>query len=46
VEITDCVTYELPFGPVGRMAQFLFVRRQLEAIFDYREQAVRRLLGV
>jgi len=45
VEIVDRITYELPFGPVGRMAHALFVRRQLEAIFDFREQAVRRLLG-
>jgi ligand-binding SRPBCC domain-containing protein len=45
VEISDCVTYELPLGPLGRAAHALFVRRQLEAIFDYRERAVSRLFG-
>jgi hypothetical protein len=45
-EIVDRVSYELPLGPAGRVAHALLVRRQLEAIFDFREQAVRRLLVV
>jgi ligand-binding SRPBCC domain-containing protein len=43
-EIADHVTYALPFGPLGRMAHWLFVARQLRAIFDHRERAVRRAL--
>jgi len=44
-EIRDRVTYELPLGPLGRVAHALFVRRQLEAIFAYRERVVRGLFG-
>ena len=36
VEMLDTVEYALPFGSVGRLAQALVVRRQLETIFDYR----------
>jgi ligand-binding SRPBCC domain-containing protein len=44
-EVTDRVEYALPFGVLGRIAHALFVRRQLEAIFRYRERAVRQILG-
>lgn len=44
-EIHDRVEYALPFGPLGRLAHFLLVRRQLRAIFDYRERRMRELLG-
>ena len=44
-EIRDEVTYELPFGVLGRIAHRLIVRRQLESIFDHRERVVRELLG-
>lgn len=32
----DIVYYGLPFGIIGRIANWLFVRRRLEQIFDYR----------
>ena len=44
-EIRDRVTYALPLGPLGRLAHALFVRRQLEAIFAYRERVIRELFG-
>jgi ligand-binding SRPBCC domain-containing protein len=44
-EIRDRVTYELPLGPLGRLAHGLFVRHQLESIFAFRERAVRDLFG-
>ena len=40
----DVVDYELPFGPLGSLAQALFVRRSLERIFGYRRQAVTEVL--
>jgi ligand-binding SRPBCC domain-containing protein len=36
----DTVRYALPFGPLGAAAHRLLVRRDLEAIFDYRREAV------
>jgi ligand-binding SRPBCC domain-containing protein len=40
VEIPDEVRYALPLGPLGRLAHALFVRRDLERIFDFRARAV------
>ena len=37
----DVVEYELPLGPLGKLAHALLVERLLQRIFDYREQAVR-----
>jgi len=36
VEMIDIVHYKLPLGPLGSLANFLFVRKQLKGIFDYR----------
>lgn len=41
--IHDHVRYELPLGPLGAIAHRLFVRRDLERIFDYRSEAFERL---
>jgi ligand-binding SRPBCC domain-containing protein len=38
----DTVRYALPYGPLGEVARRLFVARDLEAIFDYRAEALRR----
>jgi ligand-binding SRPBCC domain-containing protein len=35
-EIRDRVDYEIGFGPFGRLAHALFVRRSLERIFEFR----------
>ena len=40
----DEVNYRLPLGWIGRAMHGLMVRRDLKAIFDYREQTVKRLL--
>jgi ligand-binding SRPBCC domain-containing protein len=42
VEIEDVVDYELPLGPLGRLAHACFVRRQLDRIFEYRADAIAR----
>ena len=44
VVIRDRVRYALPFGPLGRLAHSVFVRRDLERIFEYRQQAAERWL--
>jgi ligand-binding SRPBCC domain-containing protein len=40
IEMTDIVSYELPFGILGRMMHPLLVRKKLDEIFDYRFKAV------
>lgn len=42
--VTDTVTYALPFGPMGRLVHALFVRRQLESIFTFRQERLPELL--
>jgi ligand-binding SRPBCC domain-containing protein len=42
-EIIDSVDYELPFGALGTAAHAVWVRRQLERIFDYRARAIEEL---
>jgi ligand-binding SRPBCC domain-containing protein len=43
--IEDEVHYAAPFGVLGELAQPLFVARDLEHIFDYRQAAVARILS-
>ncbi len=38
--IRDRVRYGLPLGPLGELAHRLFVRRDVERIFDFRREAV------
>jgi ligand-binding SRPBCC domain-containing protein len=38
----DTVRYALPFGPAGALAHRLFVQRDLERIFDFRQREVAR----
>jgi ligand-binding SRPBCC domain-containing protein len=40
----DSVLYQLPFGPLGELAQALFVERSLKEIFDYRARMIAELL--
>ncbi len=40
----DSVSYEIPLGPVGELARLLFVRRDLDRIFEYRRLAVAEAL--
>jgi ligand-binding SRPBCC domain-containing protein len=43
--VTDTVRYVLPFGLLGRIAHTTIVRRQLAAIFRFRQQVLMELLG-
>lgn len=38
--VDDEVDYELPLGPLGRLAHTMAVERQLRRIFDYRRRVV------
>ena len=45
VLMTDIVTYRPPLGFIGAIANFLFIKRQLNRIFDYRKKALERIFG-
>lgn len=44
-EMTDILHYQAPLGPLGTLADWLFVRRQVEGIFTAREEAIERIFG-
>jgi ligand-binding SRPBCC domain-containing protein len=44
-QVHDRVEYALPFGLLGIGAHAALIRRDLEAIFDFRGEAVARALG-
>lgn len=45
VEMTDIVNYELPLGILGDIAHLLFVKKQVEGIFEYRVKALEDRFG-
>jgi ligand-binding SRPBCC domain-containing protein len=45
IEMIDVVEYRLPLGPLGRAFHAAVVRRQLDAIFDFRRSAVEDRFG-
>jgi ligand-binding SRPBCC domain-containing protein len=42
--VRDTVRYALPLGPLGELADRLFVARDLRAIFDYRRASVSKVM--
>jgi ligand-binding SRPBCC domain-containing protein len=44
VKFIDHVTYDVPYGVIGKIAHCTFIRRTLERIFDYREHAFQKHL--
>lgn len=45
VLMTDIVTYIPPFGFIGAIANALFIKKQLQQIFNYRTIAVEKKFG-
>ena len=43
-ELTDVVEYEVPFGILGRLANTIAIRSQIENMFSYRQAATKKLL--
>lgn len=43
VLMTDIVHYRLPYWFVGEMAHSLFIRKQLNSIFDFRTEVVKKV---
>lgn len=44
-EMTDRVSYVLPYGPIGDIASFLIVKARLERIFDFRRDYLKEKFG-
>ena len=45
VEVRDTIHYAMPFGFLGDMAHNLFVRNQLQELFDYRHHVLEDFFG-
>ena len=45
VEMIDIVSYAPPLGFLGSMANSLFIKKQLEEIFNYRTVALEQIFG-
>lgn len=45
VEMRDLIHYALPLGPLGWMANSLFVKKQLDDIFLYRKMVLEEMFG-
>ena len=45
VEMTDILTYGLPFGPIGQLAHAIMIKNKVEEIFTFREIKVNELFG-
>lgn len=43
--ITDRVTYELPFGPLGDLVHMVWVKNRLDDIFNFRTEKITQLFG-
>jgi ligand-binding SRPBCC domain-containing protein len=43
--VRDVIDYEIGFGWLGTLAQKLFIRRQLQRTFEYRQKALTKLLS-
>jgi ligand-binding SRPBCC domain-containing protein len=46
VEMTDLVHYKLPMGFFGDIAHWLFVRKELQGIFEYRTRVLKERFGI
>lgn len=45
VEMTDEVNYAIPFGLIGRIANALFVEKELKKIFRFRYDTISNIFG-
>lgn len=45
VEMTDILTYGLPFGIIGNIANSVFIASKLQQIFNFRKQKTIELFG-
>ena len=43
--IKDIVIYAVPFGIIGKLTHSLYIKTDLDAIFDYRSQKIREIFN-
>lgn len=43
VETTDVVSYGIPLGPLGQLANRIYVKRKLQQVFDHRAKTLESL---
>ena len=43
--IVDKVKYSIPFGLLGRIINYLWVKKDLEAIFNYRSKTIKQIFN-
>lgn len=43
VRMTDILNYHLPLGFIGKIVDYLIVRRKVKSIFDYRRKAIENI---
>jgi ligand-binding SRPBCC domain-containing protein len=46
VHMTDILTYAIPYGIIGRLANNILVNKEIKSIFNYREKQINNLFGV
>ncbi len=45
IEMQDIVHYKIPFGPLGKLMNHLFIKHKLKEIFDFRYQILEQKFG-
>ena len=45
IEMRDTIHYAIPYGYIGRLANWLFVRKKLEYVFDFRKKYLAERFG-
>lgn len=45
VEMTDEINYAIPYGIIGRLANWVFVENEVKAIFEYRREKIEKLFS-
>ncbi|WP_233276774.1 SRPBCC family protein [Mucilaginibacter paludis] len=46
VHMTDILTYAIPYGIIGQIANAVLVEKEVKNIFAYREKEINKLFGV
>jgi ligand-binding SRPBCC domain-containing protein len=45
VEMTDILWYQVPFGPLGKLVNSIFIKKKVKDIFEYRTKVLIDMFG-